>query len=226
MKTRYQFIAAFLMLSLIITSACGPAKQEEAGGEKMKEGTKTEEEAKIYTAELNSLNQNITDQPVSGSLTIRVQGDKATIELKVSSLAPNMMHLAHLHGYEDGSEASCPSLPDADKNEDGIVDLIETRDYSGITMIPFHDEPASLKIKTETYSKSDAQGNYTYSKVVSMTELSSAVKEKFGVEDFNFDDYVVYVHGVSDQATLPESVQSLPDVPAMVTLPVACGELE
>ena len=148
------------------------------------------------------------------------------IELEASSLAPNMMHLAHLHGFEDGSEASCPPVPEADHNGDGIVDLIETRDYSGITMIPFHDNPVGLEIKTHTYPKADAQGRFNYSTVVSVQGLSSAVQEKFGVEDFNFGDFVVYVHGVGEQTTLPESVQSLPDVPAMVTLPVTCGELE
>ncbi len=117
-------------------------------------------------------------------------------------------------------------VQDADANGDSIVDLIETREYSGVTMIPFHDNPVSMEIKAETYPQADAQGNLNYSAVVSMTELTSAVQEKFGVENFDFSNFVVYVHGVGDETTLPESVESLPDVPAKVTLPVACGELE
>jgi len=211
MKMRDQSFAAIIILLLIIAASCGQ---------------QMEEEPTVYTAELSSLNQNITDQPVTGSLTVSVKGDSATIELNVSSAAPNIMHLAHLHGYEDGSEAKCPAFPEADNNNDSIVDLIETRDYSGITMIPFHDDPVSLEIKTDTYSKADAQGNLNYSKVVSMQALSSAVREKFGIENFNFDNFVVYIHGVSQDTTLPESVQSLPDVPAKITLPVSCGKLE
>ncbi len=219
MKKRLQFTVAIIAL-LILTASCGPSRKDH------NEKAAVQDEPMVYTTELNSLNQNITDQQVNGTLTITVQGDSATIELNVSSLAPNMMHLAHLHGFEDGSEASCPAVPEADANEDGIVDLIETREYSGITMIPFHDNPVSMEIKTETYSQADAQGNYNYSAIVSVEELSSAVQEEYGVEDFSFDNFVVYVHGVDQQATLPESVQSLPDVPATVTLPVACGELE
>lgn len=219
MKMKNQYLTAIIML-LVITAACGPARQNNT------EEAETKEEPKVYTAELNSINQNITDQPVNGSLTITVQGDSATIELSVSSIAPNMMHLAHLHGYEDGSEATCPSGLEADGNGDEVVDLIETRGYSGITMIPFHDNPVSLEIKTETYPQADAQGSFNYSSVVSVKELSSALQEKYGVEDFDFDNFVVFVHGVSEETTLPESVQSLPDVPAKVTLPVSCGELE
>lgn len=218
MKMKVQYFTAVALL-LLIAAACGPMRQDGNGEPEKKEVPI------VYTADLNSLNQGITNQPASGSLTITVRGDSATIELSVSSLAPGMMHLAHLHGYKDGSEASCPPVPEADKNDDGIVDLIETRDYSGITMIPFHDDPVSLEIKTETYPVADERGNFSYSKVVSVKELSAAVKNKFGIEDFSFDKFVLYVHGVSEEIALPGSVESLPDVPAMVTLPVACGEL-
>ena len=211
MKIRNQSFTAIIILLLLIAASCGQ---------------QMEEEPTVYTAELNNLNQNITDQPASGELTVTVKGDSATIKLNVSSVAPDIMHLAHLHGYEDGSEAKCPTFPEADNNNDSIVDLIETRDYSGITMIPFHDDPVSLEIKTDTYPKADAQGNFNYSKVVSMQALSSAVSEKFGIENFSFDNFVVFVHGIRQDTTLPESVQSLPDVPAKVTLPVGCGELE
>jgi hypothetical protein len=34
------------------------------------------------------------------------------------------------------------------------------------------------------------------------------------------------VHGVPERTELPETAQSLPDVPARVTLPIACGILE
>lgn len=219
MKKKNQYFKAIIILLVVTVTACGPAGQKETGEKK------TEEQPVIYTAELSSLNQETTDQPVSGSLTITVEGDSATIDLNISSIAPNMMHLAHLHGFENGSEAKCPPVPEADDNGDGIVDLIETRDYSGITMIPFHDNPVSLKIKTETYPQADAMGNFNYSKTISVKELTKAVQDKFGIEDFSFDNFVVYVHGVSEETTLPESVQSLPDVPAMITLPVACGEL-
>ncbi|MFO7979176.1 MAG: hypothetical protein R6U64_11005 [Bacteroidales bacterium] len=222
MKMKNQYSAAIIMLLLIITAACGgPASRNDT----TESETATREESRVYRAGLNSLNQEITEQPVSGSLTITVQGDSATIELSISSIAPDMMHLAHLHGYEDGSEASCPGGVQADANGDGIVDLIETRDYSGITMIPFHDNPVSMEIQTDTYPQADAQGNLYYSAVVSVRELSSALQEKHGVQDFDFGKFVVYVHGVSEQTTLPETVQSLPGVPASVTLPVACGEL-
>src|SRR6056297_3011280 len=99
MKMINQSLTAIIILLLVAAAGCKP---------------KEEEEPTVYTAELHSLNQNITGQPVTGSLTITVKNDSATIDLNVTSIAPNMMHLAHLHGYEDGSEAKCPVFPDAD----------------------------------------------------------------------------------------------------------------
>ena len=68
--------------------------------------------------------------------------------------------------------------PAADKNGDGIIDLIETEPMSGTTMVPFHDNPVSMQIVNFPATK------------------------------------------------LPATVASLDDVPAQVTLPIACGKIE
>ncbi|MFW5708337.1 MAG: hypothetical protein ACOCX0_05455 [Bacteroidota bacterium] len=224
MKIKYKYLVGMIISSVIMITACGPT-----GDRKTEETTREEEEeesVEVYSAELKSLNSDVTGQEVSGLLTITVEDDMATIDMNVYSLAPNMMHLAHLHGYEDGSAGECAPDADADANGDGIVDLIETREHSGVTMIPFHNNPVNLEISSDSYPVADAQGNLSYSTQVSVEELSAAVEEKFDIEDFSFENFVVYVHGVSAETTLPETVESLPDVPATVTLPVACGKLE
>ena len=41
----------------------------------------------------------------------------------------------------------------------------------------------------------------------------------------DFERRVIFLHGVPEDAQLPDTVQSLGDVPAHVTLPIACGEI-
>jgi hypothetical protein len=136
------------------------------------------------------------------------------------------MHLQHIHGYveEDASFASCP-LSGADANDDDIVDLIETQDFTGITLIPLHEDPVSLAIQSETYPTANEDGEIDYMQSVSLEELEQALQETHDIESLDLAQRTVFVHGVSPDADLPDTAESLPDVPAHVTLPVACGEV-
>lgn len=185
-----------------------------------------DQQTMVYAAELTSINGFITGREVTGTLTITVEGERATIGLNATGLAPDMLHMAHLHGFEDGSEATCPEALMADADDDGYIDLIETREAAGITMIPLHDDPVSLQIGGEAYPMADGQGTISYTQEISLEELKAAMQTNFNISDFDFDNFVVFIHGVDDRLELPETVESLPDVPARYTLPVACGEVE
>lgn len=187
----------------------------------------TEEQAAVYEVALSGLNTEVNDgRNVSGTARFEVQDNQLMITVNAEGLEPNIMHLQHLHSFEEtAGDASCPGM-DADINKDGIVDLIETRENAGITMIPLHDNPASLEIKTETYPTADDQGRISYEQTVDLNELSSAYKEQFGLDTLDLSRHVLFIHGVGSDANLPQSVESLPEVPAHVTLPVACGEVE
>ncbi|MBD3289686.1 hypothetical protein GF337_12845 [candidate division KSB1 bacterium] len=182
-------------------------------------------EMKTYRADITSLNSSITGTNPSGTATLHIKGDSLTITVDVSELPPDMMHLQHYHGFLDGKDATCASLVQ-DTNNDGIVDLIETETVSGVTLVPFHDDPASLKIKHDTYPMADAQGNLSYKKSLLLSDLKKNLQETHNIAEPMFGRRVVYIHGISPADSLPESVQSLPDVPAHVTLPIACGELQ
>ncbi|MFP4162761.1 MAG: hypothetical protein ACLFQB_03300 [Chitinispirillaceae bacterium] len=187
--------------------------------------TATDTAGIVYRAELGPLNDSVAGMSATGMATIRVKGDTMFINVMASGLEPGMMHLQHYHGYPDGQDASCASM-DQDINGDGIVDLVETRDVSGITLVPFNENPAELELTAETYPEASDQGTVTYTDTVLISELRPALQEKFGIDSLQLENRVVYLHGISEDTELPESVQSLPDVPAHVTLPVACGKLE
>lgn len=210
-------LAATLLLGLF---ACAPGPPPEERVEDDVEPGVTS-----YRAELEALNSSVTEAVPMGTAILTLEGDTMTIEVEAENLPAGMMHLQHYHGFVDGTQAECPTA-EADTNADGITDLIETEAVSGITLVPFHDDPASLTLIAETYPEADEEGRYTYSQTVDLAALRQALQDEHGIEELGLDERVVYIHGVPEGTELPDTVQSLPDVPAHVTLPIACGLLE
>jgi hypothetical protein len=181
--------------------------------------------AQVYIAELHPLNIKVTGLEATGEARFAVSGDTLTITIKAQKLPADIMHLQHFHGFKDNRDASCPTEA-ADKNGDGIIDLIETEPTSGTTMVPFHDDPVSMEIMRDTYPKASADGSFQYEETVSLKELETAFTKAFGGKALDLDRRVVFVHGVLPSTKLPESAASLGTIPAQVTLPIACGEIK
>ncbi|NLB83129.1 MAG: CHRD domain-containing protein [Synergistaceae bacterium] len=178
--------------------------------------------SQVFKADLTPLNES-AGGGAKGTVTLTVNGDELTIEAEVTGLNPPGMHMIHIHGFTEGNKAATCAGPEQDKNGDGIIDLIETEPVSGTTLIPFHDQPGSLGIPSDKYPVANAEGKFTYKKTVSLKELNEGLKKTFGIDDVQLDKRVIYVHGVPDTPPLPDTVGSLPGVPAKMTLPVACG---
>lgn len=179
-----------------------------------------------YYAEINEVNPDLTQEEVSGQATLIVKDGQLSVTLVAKGLAPGIMHLQHMHGFKGSDEGvTCPTA-EADTNGDGIIDLIETHPHTGVTLIPFNAAPAELTILSSSYPVANENGLLTYEITVPLDELETAVREKYGIGQLALEDLAIYIHGVPEDAGLPDSVQSLPDVPATVTVPVACGALE
>lgn len=176
-------------------------------------------------AKIQPFNADKISALVSGTAEFRIEDGKLTTTIDLAGLPPGMMHLQHLHGFIDGKDAVCPTS-DADTNKDGFIDLIETEPFAGVTMAPLHAHPASLEIANDTYPKADKEGVAHYTNTIPVADLESALKEKLKATGLNLDKRVIFIHGVADNTPLPESVKSLPGVPAQVTLPIACGKIE
>ncbi len=178
-----------------------------------------------YRATITSINDTLTAGDVKGTVNITRVGDSLTFAAALSGLVPGKMYLMHLHGSSDSTfDAQCASM-EQDTNGDGFVDLIETHAVSGITMIPFHQNPVSLTIQDTTYPRALENGTITYANTVSHSAMVSAAKAKYDLQEFALDRMVVYVHGADSSDAVPETVQSLPEVPAAVTVPIGCGEV-
>jgi hypothetical protein len=207
----------FTMLALT-TMAClfaVPAATQESSPEPK---SKT-----VYVAQLHPMNAKITNHRTMGEARFTIAGDSLTISINVKDAAPNLTHWQHFHGFKDNRDATC-ATPAADKNRDGVVDLIETEPVSGTTMVPFIDDPVSMNVAEGMYPKASANGTYEYRRTVSLKALKAAFAKAFDGAKLDLDRRVVVIHGTPK--TLPASVASLGPIPAQVTLPIACGTIE
>lgn len=178
-----------------------------------------------YQGEIRPVNPNLTTDSPSGTVQISTKGDKLIFDVKAKGLPPGMAHMQHIHGYESGLEASCPP-EEADQNRDGVIDLIETRKFAGVTMIPLHDNPASMKIAAHTYPVANAKGAYSYNQTVSGEKLEKNFQASYDDARLALEDRVIFIHGIPENRELPESVESLEGVPAVKTVPIACAEIK
>jgi hypothetical protein len=179
-----------------------------------------------FRATLEALNTGSGAGEPTGEVVLTRAGDQLTIRVEVQGAPPSMAHLQHFHGFATGEEeATCPDQA-ADANGDGVIDLIETEAVAGTTMVPFHDDPVSMEIVNDTYPEADAEGDYAYEATVSVAALEAAFATAYPGQELDLERRVVFVHGVAEDTELPSTVASLGDIPAQVTLPIACGELE
>jgi len=188
-------------------------------------GTAYGQAQKAYIAEINEMNPELTKDEVSGQAIFTIANGQLSIIMVVKGLPPNMMHLQHIHGFISGEKGSCAPA-EADTNKDGVIDLIETHAYSGKTLVPFNGAPIELAIKSDSYPVADVNGLITYTMTVSLDELEAAIQKKYGIDQLSLEDRVIFIHGIPEEDPLPATVQSLPGVPAFITVPIACGTIK
>lgn len=178
----------------------------------------------IFTGGVRPVNPETTSDAPVGEMTVTTEGDEIAVFIEGGGFAPGR-HMVHIHGFaeSDPAEAACPP-PGADANDDAIVDLVESRKAAGETLVPLNGAPAKLDIGGGGYPRADETGELDYIATISDAALTEALREAKGTPPA-IARRVVMVHGVMENAGLPESVRSLEGVPARVTLPVACAEL-
>ncbi len=177
-----------------------------------------------YSADLRPMNATLTGHETTGKAEFVIRDDELTITVNVKDAPADTTHWQHFHGFKGSVAASC-ATQEADANNDGIVDLIETESASGTTMVPFDDSPSAMDVAHGVYPKASSAGDYEYRKVVSLKALTAAFAKAFDGQKLDLDKRVVLIHGVPADTRLPSTVQSLGPIPAQVTLPIACGKI-
>jgi hypothetical protein len=173
-----------------------------------------------YSTNLGQLNGTTG----TGSFTVTVEGNQATVDLQVSGLAETFMdapypHVQHIHG---GAQGTCPTA-DADENGDGIINTTDgAPSYGGIltTIGTSGDTSAAAGLDLKLAGQG---GNYTIQRTFEMNqETQDALKAGTAV---------VVVHGL-DPATATGTEEAFnspsdlePSLPLGATSPALCGTL-
>ena len=169
-----------------------------------------------YQATLKSLNGS----GGSGSFTMTLKGDQATVEMNWSGLAKTFKdgpfpHVQHIH---IGGDHVCPTKSN-DKNGDGVISTPEGQPaYGGIG--------TTLSVKGDTSPKSGTDikiapggSSLDYKRTFTLNaKTRDALKNNTGV---------VVVHGL-DPSTLSKKAQKaksplVPSLPLAATAPALCG---
>ena len=214
-------IYSLLMVSLFAFGCTNPNKSSNQEAQ-IQENTDSIE---VYEAQIQPLNSNVTNLQTSGKARFVIDEDKMHVTIDIKNAPPGIEHWQHFHGFPNEEVAICATKAE-DANEDGVIDVVETEMVSGTTMVPFNKFPAEMNIPTDTYPVADDNGSYYYEIEIPLDDLNSAFAEAFGGSGLKLDSRVIYIHGVPSDTNLPETVASIGDIPAHVTLPIACGKIE
>ncbi len=181
---------------------------------------------KKYIAHITPLNADKIGCDAHGTAEFTEDGDKLHVKVEMFDTPKNIEHWEHFHGFPDGKEANVPTMAQ-DKNHDGFIDLPETEEVSGTTMVPLDEAPQDMNIPHDGYPVADEKGHYEYEIDVPLKKLQAKFKDAFGSEDLQLDKRVVYVHGVPKDLELPDTVGGcVMNYDAHTTLPIAAGKIE
>lgn len=143
--------------------------------------------------------------PMNGSNSValayfEVTGNTLKATVLASGVTPNMPHAQHIHGFEDGTNSTCPPM-EADENGDGLISISEGAPYYGGPLL-------FLDYEDETFPTANADGFYTYQRTFDIAGMSLP----------NWEDLSVVVHGMNVDVDGEEEYVG--------TLPVACGQVD
>jgi len=88
----------------------------------------------VYRVSLSPLNGS----GVHGTATIQVKGSDLVVELQAVGHVPDMTHLQHIHGFADGTDATCP--PPEAAGADGVLSFADGLPFYGpvqLLLTPF-----------------------------------------------------------------------------------------
>jgi hypothetical protein len=173
-----------------------------------------------YSSTLGQLNGTTG----TGSITVDVKGDQATVNLQVSGLAQTFMdapypHVQHIHG---GAKGVCPT-PANDANGDGIVNVAEGAPGYGDIQTTLTTSGATTPAEGLNLQLGGQGGTYSIQRTITLDAATKASLES--------GTAVVVVHGL-DPATagVPAEVfgspsELKPELPLGATSPALCGTL-
>lgn len=171
----------------------------------------------MYQANLSSLNGSGT----TGTATVKVTGDQATVTVNTTGASPNLPHAQHIH---IGGNGTCPTMS-ADSNHDGVLSTAEGQPAYGMVKVSLTssgDVSANSALAVSRFPTASKDGTVSYSRTFTLPKGVTASDVAHGV---------IVQHGVSeiggDKTKYDGSAKSSldPSLPLEATAPNSCGVL-
>jgi hypothetical protein len=119
----------------------------------------------------------LNDSGVQGTVTLVERNGQIRANLDASGLEPMQMHMQHIHGFGDGTQAACPDMSLA--GADGVLSFAEGLPaYGPVKVTLGHD-----MVQADTLE---------YSRTFTDTDAGSPVSTLGSL-----DQYVIVVHGLT-----------------------------
>ena len=163
-----------------------------------------------FKAILRPYNFKLAGWIPSGMADIKIEGDEIEIKSWLDDSA-NVMHRQNIHF---GSR--CPGVDD-DTNNDGFVDLNETKKVVQEVFLPLDQDLDSLSLDENNYPV----GNFSYHQTASISSLTQKLKK-----NLNLSGKVIIVMGVASNRGLPTTVSQENNQTRESSIPIACGVIE
>lgn len=220
-------IAVLAAALIALTGACDDMGGEELAGPRdtqpaaqSTEGDRSTGQARNFTANLTPLNGDLSFRPVHGSVAIQVEDGQISVRIDAEGLEPGIPHPQHIHGKM--GVGSCPDASD-DQNGDGVIDVVEgLPDYGGILVTLDSDLTNGATTEVDGLPKANRAGVIHYRQTADLSAVEAGASRNLNLEQRH-----IVLHGVDPdlQDTALSDAASIGDLPAWLTLPVACGEL-
>lgn len=216
------FISVAIGIAIISMMSCNSTENKNDN-----EGQPTNDGSVVatYVANLSPLNTNVTKMNTTAQAKFILTKDSLLVTIDATGVPPGIQHWQHFHGFKNNDAATCATAA-SDANGDGIVDVVETESASGTTMVPFNEKSEEMDLGSDTYPEAGSDSTYHYEARISLAKLRASFQKSFGDSTLDLDRRVLYIHGVPENYKLPTSVASIGDIPAHVTIPIACGKIE
>jgi hypothetical protein len=135
--------STLLIPAALLLAACRGDPLEPAGGAAgasiAASGSRTQDAGNspavaVFRVKLSPLNAS----GVHGTATVMVRGTDLVVELQAVGHVPDLMHVQHIHGFADGTDATCP--PPEAAGDDGVLSFADGLPFYGpvqLNLTPF-----------------------------------------------------------------------------------------
>jgi len=172
----------------------------------------------VYFATLKELNNSEAE---GGALLLR-DGDHLTVITAASGVEAGQVHPQHIHGFQDGRNATVPTLAQ-DDDRDGFIELAEGLESYGPVLLDLTSPPGAGLSGFPTPSG----GSFLFAQTYDLSDPANGTLATL-LDEAPLENREIVLHGLSTLEGHGEGTQGEVDGSAgyKAVLPIASGEIQ